>query len=109
MSLPGGDLIRRGIDDRARGLDSIEALLVSIGAPRLTRFGFEVPDPIPEPERQLQPSARGGRRLCACPLQRAGPAAGELRARGRMRQVADADRIRRFMQAFGSAAKVATR
>lgn len=52
-ALPGGDLIERGIADRARGLSSIEALLVSIGAPRLAQLGFEVPNPIPAAERQL--------------------------------------------------------
>lgn len=52
-ALPGGDLIERGLADRARGLDSIEALLVSIGAPRLARLGFEVSDPIPAAERRL--------------------------------------------------------
>jgi len=52
-ALPGGDLIQRGLDDRRRGLASIEALLVSIGAPRLAQIGFEVPDPIPGAERQL--------------------------------------------------------
>ena len=52
-SLPGGDLILRGLNDRRRGLASIEALLVSIGAPRLMQVGIEVPDPILNPERQL--------------------------------------------------------
>lgn len=52
-ALPGGDLIERGLADRARGLCSIEALLVSIGAPRLARLGFAVADPIPAPEREL--------------------------------------------------------
>jgi hypothetical protein len=52
-ALPGGDLILRGLDDRRRGLASIEALLVSIGAPRLMQIGIAVPDPIPDAERQL--------------------------------------------------------
>ena len=52
-SLPGGDLIERGLDDRARGVCSVEALLVSIGAPRLARLGVYVPDPLPCPELQL--------------------------------------------------------
>jgi hypothetical protein len=51
--LPGGDLIERGLADRGRGLCSIEALLVSIGAPRLARLGFAVSDPIPAAERRL--------------------------------------------------------
>jgi len=33
--LPGNDLIRSGIEDLARGVESIPALLVAIGAPRL--------------------------------------------------------------------------
>lgn len=52
-TLPGGDLIERGLADRRSGLVSVEALLVSIGAPRLAQLGFEVPDPIPAAERQL--------------------------------------------------------
>jgi hypothetical protein len=51
--LPGGDLIEKGLADRRRGLISIEALLVSIGAPRLAQLGVEVPDPIPSAERRL--------------------------------------------------------
>lgn len=51
--LPGGDLIERGLADRARGFDSVEALLVSIGSPRLARLGYTVPDPIPAAERRL--------------------------------------------------------
>ena len=52
-SFPGGDLIARGLADRARGLCSLEALLVSIGAPRLARLGIEVPGPIVGAERRL--------------------------------------------------------
>ena len=51
--LPGGDVIQRGLDDRRHGLASNEALLVSIGAPRLRQIGIEVPDPLPNAERQL--------------------------------------------------------
>jgi hypothetical protein len=51
--LPGGDLIERGLADRRRGVISIEALLVSIGAPRLAQLGVAVPDPIPSAERRL--------------------------------------------------------
>jgi hypothetical protein len=53
QALPGGDLIARGLADRALGLSSVEALLVSIGASRLTRLGLEVADPIPDAERRL--------------------------------------------------------
>src|SRR3990170_4836364 len=52
-ALPGGDLVEKGLADRARGVCSIEALLVSIGAPRLAQLGFSVRDPIPGAERQL--------------------------------------------------------
>ena len=52
-ALPGEDLIERGIADLERGADSIEALLVSIGAPRLRRIGFEIPRTIASPETML--------------------------------------------------------
>ena len=41
--LPGNDLVRRGLADLALGRESVEALLVLIGAPRLRALGFEVP------------------------------------------------------------------
>ena len=52
-SLPGHELVLKGIDDLARGLESDEALLVSIGAPRLRRAGVEVPQPLTSPEHRL--------------------------------------------------------
>jgi hypothetical protein len=51
--LPGADLVARGLSDLARTIESPEALLVSIGAPRLRRVGFDVPAPFPFPERRL--------------------------------------------------------
>ena len=52
--LPGHELVQAGLDDLARGVESIEALLVLIGAPRLRRLGLEVPDgPFPSPEHRL--------------------------------------------------------
>jgi hypothetical protein len=42
--LPGGDLIQRGLADLAAERESAEALLVAIGAPRLRKLGFQVPD-----------------------------------------------------------------
>jgi hypothetical protein len=51
--LPGEDLVRKGIADLERGIESVEALLVSIGAPRLEGLGFEVLNPIPSPELRL--------------------------------------------------------
>jgi len=52
-ALPGGDLVGSGLADLSRGVASIEALLVSIGAPRLRRIGIEVPPEIPDPEDRL--------------------------------------------------------
>ena len=51
--LPGGDLVATGLDDLRRGLESIPALLVSIGAPRLQRLGYAIPAPVDDPERRL--------------------------------------------------------
>ena len=53
LSLPGGDVIAAGLDDLRRGDETIAALLVSIGAPRLERIGYTVPAPHREPERRL--------------------------------------------------------
>jgi hypothetical protein len=50
---PGEDLIAKGLEDLARGEETIEALLVSIGAPRLTRIGLEIPETFSSPERRL--------------------------------------------------------
>jgi hypothetical protein len=52
-TLPGADLIRRGVADLGSGVESAEALLVSIGAPRLRSLGVELPSPIPDPEHKL--------------------------------------------------------
>jgi hypothetical protein len=52
-SLPGADLIELGLRDLDRGVESIEALLVSIGAPRLRQLGVSVQHPIPTPEHRL--------------------------------------------------------
>ena len=41
---PGGELIRRGVEDLAESRESAEALLVLIGAPRLRRLGFVIPE-----------------------------------------------------------------
>ena len=52
-ALPGGDLIAAGLADLSRQVESAEALLVSIGAPRLKRLGFSVDSPLPAPEHRL--------------------------------------------------------
>jgi len=52
-ALPGADLIRRGTEDLDGGQESVEALLVSIGAPRLRSLGVALSSPIPSPEHKL--------------------------------------------------------
>jgi hypothetical protein len=52
-TLPGADLIRRGAEDLNGGHESAEALLVSIGAPRLQSMGIALSSPIPSPEHKL--------------------------------------------------------
>jgi len=52
--LPGEDLIEAGIRDLHDRRESIEALLVAIGAPRLRRLGIELPEQLPDnPEHPL--------------------------------------------------------
>jgi hypothetical protein len=51
--LPGADLVKQGAEDLACERESPEALLVSIGAPRLRSLGFELSSPIPFPEHKL--------------------------------------------------------
>lgn len=50
---PGGDLVQEGLADLARGAETIPAMLVSIGAPRLRRIGLTVPEGFPSPEHRL--------------------------------------------------------
>jgi hypothetical protein len=53
-ALPGGDFVQAGLDDLAGGVESIPALLVSIGAERLRRAGLLVPEQVLDsPERRL--------------------------------------------------------
>lgn len=52
-ALPGGDTIAEGLADLAAGVESVPALLVSIGAPRLTSLGIAVPSPFGMPEHRL--------------------------------------------------------
>jgi hypothetical protein len=53
MELPGEELVAKGVEDLAHGIESRESLLVSIGAPRLGRLGFELPEPFSAPEHRL--------------------------------------------------------
>ena len=51
---PGEELIKQGILDLAAGRETIPALLVSIGAPRLRRLGIKIPlSTHPSPEHRL--------------------------------------------------------
>lgn len=59
-SLPGGVVVRRGLNDIAAGVTTDEALLVLIGAPRLRTLGLEVPADAP-----ANPEAALYRRLAA--------------------------------------------
>jgi hypothetical protein len=52
-ALPGGDLVREGLEDLRRGVESVPALLVLSAGPRLRRLAIDVPpvdpsDPLPE-------------------------------------------------------------
>ncbi len=51
--LPGAEIVTQGLEDLARREESIPALLVSIGAPRLRRLGISVSNPLAEPEVRL--------------------------------------------------------
>ncbi len=52
-SLPGAELISQGLEDLARGSETIEALLVSIAAPRLRSLGYSINADFAEPELRL--------------------------------------------------------
>jgi hypothetical protein len=52
-SLPGADLVAAGLEDLRQGRVSAEALLVSIGAPRLRGLGIPLQEPLDDPERRL--------------------------------------------------------
>lgn len=51
--LPGGELVEEGLADLAAGRESVPALLVSIGAPRLRQLGVPIEAPFPGPEHRL--------------------------------------------------------
>jgi len=54
LSLPGADLVAKGIADLEKGEESTEAWLVSIGASRLRDFaGVDVRIPLANPEAGL--------------------------------------------------------
>jgi len=52
--LPGEDLIEAGLEDLNAGRETIAALLVAIGSPRLRRLGLTLPEQLPpNPEHRL--------------------------------------------------------
>jgi hypothetical protein len=51
--LPGTEIVDVGLADLARGVESVAALLVAIGAPRLRQLGIAVPDGPRRPEHRL--------------------------------------------------------
>jgi hypothetical protein len=53
LGLPGGDTIDSGLADLARGVISVESLLVSLAAPRLRREGVPVAVVQPDAEQRL--------------------------------------------------------
>ncbi len=52
-ALPGADLIRDGLRDLANGVESVPAMLVLVGGPRLRNLGFDVPQVSYIPEHRL--------------------------------------------------------
>ena len=53
-SLPGNDLIEAGVEDLLHQRQTIPALLVAIGAPKLRSLGLEIPENLPSsPEHRL--------------------------------------------------------
>jgi hypothetical protein len=52
-AVPGEDLVRQGLADLRAGLETEAALVVSVGAPRLRRLGFDVDAPLTQPEHRL--------------------------------------------------------
>jgi len=52
-TLPGNDLIEQGVADLSASRETVEALLVSIGATRLRQLGIELSSPFDSPEHKL--------------------------------------------------------
>lgn len=52
-ALPGAEIVQQGLDDLANGHLTINSLLVSLGAPRLRRVGFDLPQTFPDAEHRL--------------------------------------------------------
>lgn len=52
-SLPGGDVIRKGLEDLEKGERTVSSLCVQIGRPRLLSLGLRVPQVYDNPEHVL--------------------------------------------------------
>ena len=105
-NLPGAELIAAGLDDLSKGRETVPALLVSIGSPRLRSLGFEPIHVIPKRRDSAVRAARARQlRRGARPVQRPRPSTGQLRAGGGVRALVDRDRIRRVMESLGRAAE----
>jgi hypothetical protein len=63
--LPGGPLIRQGLEDLAACRESEAALLVLVGAPRLRRLGVAVPEGAAGQATRSSPEHRLYERLAA--------------------------------------------
>lgn len=50
---PGEEWVRKGLEDLAARRETVPALLVSLGSPRLRRIGLEVPPSIPDADHRL--------------------------------------------------------
>ena len=50
---PGAEAVEPGLQDLARGAETVESLLVSIAAPRLRNLGFALPAPVADAELKL--------------------------------------------------------
>jgi hypothetical protein len=57
--LPGAELVERGLADLELGVESVESLIVSIGAPRLRDLGWAVDHPFAGAEHRLYEVLRG--------------------------------------------------
>jgi hypothetical protein len=65
--LLGGELVDMGLADLAEESETVESLLVSIGAPRLRALGFKVTSPFPDAEERLYiPRMSSTRRASLC-------------------------------------------
>jgi hypothetical protein len=52
-ALPGAELVEKGLADLAERRETVESLLVSVGAPRLRELGFELLSPFEDAEERL--------------------------------------------------------